>query len=301
MDNNYPISKTLTAVLNSVTLEIYEGNIFDTEADILVNPANEKLENSGGLAKIISDQAGEEYENECQNYYKTKGAIKPGNVALTTSGKLNTCYRGIIHAVGPIGDESRENSNMLVSTLVNSFNLANKHQLASIAIPGISTGIYGYPNKEAARCHIAAFIIFAGQIAARGQTSLKCIKYVLLNPDVAECFANESMKRISVFHVFQYYGLHAERGMSILNSCCEKCKQSYGIERFQLTSICCKKICDYCIYFSGMQKCLCCQNNLHFYENYNPYSYNMCRYCNTFYRKGSSCKCKTYEGNQIKD
>ncbi|OMJ69583.1 hypothetical protein SteCoe_32648 [Stentor coeruleus] len=300
MGETYPVSKILSAVLNSITLEIYEGNIFDIEADILVNPANDRLENSGGLAKIVRDLAGDEYEEECRNYCATKGSIKPGYVALTKSGKLSAYYSGIIQAVGPIGNASRESSNILVSTLVNSFKLADEHKLATIISPGISTGIYGYPNEEAAKCHIAAFIIFAGQIAAIRQTNLKCIKYALINPEVSKCFANEAMKKNNVFQVFQYYGLQVERGMSILNSLCAACKQSYEIKDFELSSNCCKQLCKYCVYSFRMQKCSVCQGALLCYEQHPFYNHSLCRYCSNFYSKGSSCKCRGQQKTQVK-
>ena len=49
----------LKATLNGVSICLYKGNIFNVNADIIINPANENIDNAGGLAKIISDMAGD--------------------------------------------------------------------------------------------------------------------------------------------------------------------------------------------------------------------------------------------------
>lgn len=69
---------------------------------------------------------------------------KTGNAKITGGYKLPAKY--IIHAVGPMG----EDPDLLSSCYKNSLDLLKENDLTTIAFPCISTGIYGYPNKNAA-------------------------------------------------------------------------------------------------------------------------------------------------------
>ena len=56
----------------------------------------------------------------------------------------------MIHTVGPIYSGSEDDPKLLRDCYINSLNLAKVNGLHSIAFPAISTGVYGYPVKEAA-------------------------------------------------------------------------------------------------------------------------------------------------------
>jgi O-acetyl-ADP-ribose deacetylase (regulator of RNase III) len=78
-----------------------------------------------------------------------QGGCKTGEAVITTAGNLLAKF--VIHTVGPIWNGGKKNEDeLLVACYQNSLNLAIKHKLNSIAFPNISTGIYGYPKKEAA-------------------------------------------------------------------------------------------------------------------------------------------------------
>ena len=68
---------------------------------------------------------------------------------LTTGGQLPATY--VIHTVGPVWNGGHKGEPaLLASCYRNSLRLASENKLASVAFPGISTGIYGYPKAEAA-------------------------------------------------------------------------------------------------------------------------------------------------------
>jgi len=71
---------------------------------------------------------------------------------ITTAGKLPSKF--VIHTVGPVwnGGEKGE-AEKLANCYKNALLLAEENHCKSVAFPGISTGIYGYPKQEAA--HIA--------------------------------------------------------------------------------------------------------------------------------------------------
>jgi len=57
----------------------------------------------------------------------------------------------VIHTVGPIYGEHRgREAELLANSYHNSLTLAVEKNLASVAFPAISTGVYGYPREEAA-------------------------------------------------------------------------------------------------------------------------------------------------------
>ena len=68
---------------------------------------------------------------------------------ITTAGKLPARY--VIHTVGPVyGSGGANKADLLAACYFNSMSLATLHKLNTIAFPAISTGIYGYPQAEAA-------------------------------------------------------------------------------------------------------------------------------------------------------
>lgn len=114
--------------------------------DAIVNAANTALAPGGGVCGAIHAAAGPELARAC-----ARAAPCPTGEARLTPG-FELPARFVIHAVGPIwrGGDSKE-AELLASAYRYSLKLARDHGLASIAFPAISTGIYGYPLREATR------------------------------------------------------------------------------------------------------------------------------------------------------
>ena len=91
---------------------------------------------------------GDSIQQECLQFIRAKGKLMPGQVWTSGSGRLK-CKK-IIHAVGPRWRGGRqEEDRILYACIDNCFDEALKHSLQSIAIPPISTGIFGYPLPKA--------------------------------------------------------------------------------------------------------------------------------------------------------
>ncbi|HWO25581.1 MAG TPA: O-acetyl-ADP-ribose deacetylase [Kofleriaceae bacterium] len=130
-------------------ISIVEADITTLEVDAIVNAANTTLLGGGGVDGAIHRRAGKELLAEC----RTLNGCPTGGAKLTRGYKLPARY--VIHAVGPqwYGGSSGERE-LLASCYRKSMQLAREHGIATIAFPGISTGIYGYPVARAARVAI---------------------------------------------------------------------------------------------------------------------------------------------------
>jgi len=127
--------------LGDTTIEAVLGDLTGEEVDAVVNAANSHLAHGGGLAGAIVRRGGRIIQEESDRL----APVPVGSVAVTGAGSLPA--RWVIHAVGPRWGEGDEESK-LRSAIRRSLERARELGAASLAIPAISTGIFGYPKAE---------------------------------------------------------------------------------------------------------------------------------------------------------
>jgi O-acetyl-ADP-ribose deacetylase (regulator of RNase III) len=144
------IEKTLA---DKFTVQIAQGDLTLEPTDAIVNAANEYLEHGGGVAFAIVQRGGEIIQEESTAWVKENGLVLHSLPAFTSGGKLPAKY--VIHAVGPIWGSGNEDEK-LRDCIYGSLRLADELELTSIAMPAISTGIFGFPKDRAARVMLNA-------------------------------------------------------------------------------------------------------------------------------------------------
>lgn len=202
------------AIINGVTLEIRHGSLLDLKKiDVIVNAANNKLGNLGGLAGQLVYSGGVSIQEECDVYIKKNRMVKPGCVVVTTAGTLN--FKNIIHTVGPIAEDHTENvfiKRQLFKAIFQSILEAEKTNSESIGIPAISCGTFGYPIGPAALRHIEAFIVFAGQHKVmNGKSCVTKVVFCLFTDNEISCFLDALWGRYKAFSFINFEGQLKDR------------------------------------------------------------------------------------------
>uniref|UniRef100_A0A9J8AV17 Poly [ADP-ribose] polymerase n=1 Tax=Cyprinus carpio carpio TaxID=630221 RepID=A0A9J8AV17_CYPCA len=132
-------------VPGGVTVTVRKEDICKISVDAVVNAANEDLKHTGGVALALLQAAGPSLQQICDQHTKTNGALKPGDAFITDAGRLPCKY--VVHAVGPrFSDSDRPTTvQRLRHAVRESLNQASSKNCSSIAIPVISSGIFGCP------------------------------------------------------------------------------------------------------------------------------------------------------------
>ena len=167
---------------SGAVLRLMRGDITSANVDAIVNAANAYLQHGGGVAGAISRRGGPAIQSESDEWVRVHGPITADQPALTSAGTL--ACRHVIHVVGPVWGEGGEDLK-LSRAVTGALRLADDRQLTTLAVPAVSTGIFGFPKERAAQVILGAL---AAHFDKAPDSSLRRVDVVLFDAPTIQAF-----------------------------------------------------------------------------------------------------------------
>jgi O-acetyl-ADP-ribose deacetylase len=168
------------------SIVLIEGDLTEEHVDAIVNAANSSLLGGGGVDGAIHRRGGPAILEACRALRRDRfpDGLPTGDAVATTAGDLQAMW--VIHSVGPVYSGSPDDARLLASCHRRSLEVADELGATTVAFPAISTGVYGYPLREAAPVAIQA-VRDAG-------TSVEEVRFVLFGREAYDAF-DEALAR----------------------------------------------------------------------------------------------------------
>ncbi|MDD5468841.1 MAG: macro domain-containing protein [Anaerolineales bacterium] len=170
-------------------LQLAQGDLSEERVDAIVNAANAHLQHGGGVAGAIARRGGAQIQADSDAWVRQHGPVTHAEPALTGGGNL-PC-RFVIHAVGPVWGEGNEQAR-LAQTIAGALQKAEQLGLQSIALPAISTGIFGFPRQLAAEVVLEAIL---NHFASQPASTLRQVRLVFIDLPTLQAFTQAWEKR----------------------------------------------------------------------------------------------------------
>ena len=173
-------------------VRVVRGDLTDEQVDAIVNAANERLSHGGGVAGAIARKGGPTIQQESDAWVREHGPVETGSAAVTGAGELPSRY--VIHAVGPVWSASGDEEAQLASAVRSALEAAEAHDLESVSIPAISSGIFGFPKPLCAEVMLRTIREW---LAAHPGSALREVNACNIDSRTAQLFEAEAKRQFA--------------------------------------------------------------------------------------------------------
>ena len=169
-------------------IEAVQGDITEQHVDAIVNAANSSLLGGSGVDGAIHRAAGPELLAECREVRATRlpDGLPVGQAVATGAYRLPA--RWVIHTVGPNRHAGQTDPELLASCFRSCLQVASSVGAATVALPAVSAGVYGWAGPDVARIAVAAARSVDDEGLAPG---VELARFVLFGPDLLALFEAE--------------------------------------------------------------------------------------------------------------
>ncbi|RSM75828.1 O-acetyl-ADP-ribose deacetylase [Kibdelosporangium aridum] len=164
-------------------IQLVIGDITEQDTDVVVNAANSSLLGGGGVDGAIHRKGGPEILAECRALRASKygRGLPTGQAVATTAGRLPAKW--VVHTVGPVWSEHEDRSELLANCHRNSLGVAVSLGAKTVAFPAISTGIFGWPLKSAAKIALTT-------VLDTDAPGVEAVRFVLFDETAFDVFSD---------------------------------------------------------------------------------------------------------------
>ncbi len=172
-------------------IRIVQGDLTEEQVDAIVNAANEHLQHGGGVAGAIVRKGGRVIQEESDRWVREHGLVRTGTAAITSAGMLPCRY--VIHTVGPVWRGGGQGEDALLASAVRSaLDMAVRHQLRSVSLPAISSGIFGFPKP---RCAAIILKEVFEHLTGHPDSTLREVNLCNIDSETSQIFLEEARQR----------------------------------------------------------------------------------------------------------
>jgi putative ATPase len=169
-----------------------QNDLTEEHVDAIVNAANGRLSHGGGVAGAIVRKGGRQIQRESDAWVREHGPVETGSAAITGAGELPSQH--VIHAVGPVWSGSGEEEAQLASAVRSALDEAEQHDVRSVSIPAISSGIFGFPKPLCAEVMVRTIREW---LAAHPESTLREVNACNIDSRTARLFEEEAKRQFA--------------------------------------------------------------------------------------------------------
>lgn len=126
-------------------IEVVQGDISTQRVDAIVNAANRAMRGGGGVDGAIHAAAGPGLLAECIERFPD--GLATGAAGYTGGHDLAASW--VIHVVGPNWNAGEQDRSLLTGCYAEALQVADTLEVAELAVPLVSAGVYGWPKQDA--------------------------------------------------------------------------------------------------------------------------------------------------------